>query len=170
MRFARAAAAVGLGVMLVVSLGGCANIAEQATKAAVEKTTGVKVDQNGGKTTVTDKNGQTTTLSTDQNKLPDGLPSDMPAYTGTIKASASVGGQTGTSYTFTVETTDDVTTILDWYKKELTDKGWTVNATSTNGDAGMISAKKGENQNAVVTVGKSSDGKSEVSNIYEVKK
>lgn len=169
MRYARAAAVVGLGVVLVVSMTGCANVAEQATKSAIENATGVKVDEKNGKTTVTTKDGQAT-LSSDQNKLPDGLPTYMPAYTGTVKASAAITTDKGSNFSFTIETGDDAQTILNWYKAQFAEKGWTVTTTAVNGDSGMVSAKKGETDNVVVTVGKNSEGKNEIGHILDVKK
>ena len=161
-----------LVAMLVLALVGCAQIAQQATKAAVENATGVKVDQNGQKVTVTDKNGQTSSISTDQNKLPDGLPSDVPAYSGTITAATKLDApDTGTTYQFTVTTTDDAATVQSWYKDQLASKGWKITGTVTSGDQAMVNATKTDKNNILVTIGKnSSDGKTEVNTVADFKK
>jgi hypothetical protein len=166
----RGVVAIVLGVALLLSVVGCAQIAQQATKSAVESATGVKVDQNGGKTTITGKDGSQATVSSGQNKLPDGLPSYMPTYAGTVKTSAVITTDKGTNYTFTISTGDSAQTVADWYKQQLTDKGWSVTGTVMNGDQGMVSAKKGETDDAIVTIGKGSDGQTEVAAILDVKK
>ncbi|MDR3686197.1 MAG: hypothetical protein P4L93_04480 [Coriobacteriia bacterium] len=170
MRRIRAAAALVLGVALLMSVAGCATIAQQATKSAVESATGVKVDQSNGKTTITGQNGTQATISSGENKLPDGLPSYMPAYSGTIKSSSAIATDKGTNFTFSVITGDPAQTVVDWYKQKFAENGWTVTGTIMNGDQGMVSAKKGETDNAVVTIGKNSDGKTAIAAIVDIKK
>ena len=166
----RGAAAIILVAALLLPVAGCANIAQQATKSAVESATGVKVDENSGKTTITGKDGSQATLSSTEGKLPDGLPEYVPAYSGTVKNSAAITTAKGTNFTFVVLTDDSPQTVLDWYKQQFTDKGWTVTGTVMNGDQGMVSAKKGETDNSVVTIGKNSDGKIEIAAIVDIKK
>jgi hypothetical protein len=152
----------------VLSMTGCQLIAQKA----VEGATGVKVDQsgNGKDVTVTGKNG-TASLSSQEGKLPDGLPSNVPAYDGTIKSSATLATDKGTNYTYTIETSDDIAAVQAWYKDQLTTKGWTVTGSVTGGtDSAMVSAKIGDTSNIVVTIGKNSDGKTEIAVITDVKK
>jgi hypothetical protein len=154
--------------LLAFSLAGCGFIAQKA----VEQTTGVKVDQNGKSVTVTGKNGEKASVSSQEGKLPDGLPTDVPVYAGTIKASQTMSTEKGTNYIFSVETGDNITTIMAWYKKQLTDKGWTISSTVAGGtDSGMVQAKKGANNNIVATIGKdSSSGKTQIAVIDTVVK
>ena len=167
MKALKAIVVLALLALLLSSLTGCSyaarNLAEQAT--------GVKVDQNGSNVTVTGKNG-TASLSSKEGKLPDGLPGDVPAYAGTIKSSATLASDQGTNYSFTTETSDDVATVQSWYKDKLTAGGWTtINTVNGGGDAGMVSAKKGDKTNILVTVGKdSSGGKTQIAVIVDVKK
>ena len=167
MRSLKAIVVLALLALLVFSLAGCSFVAQKA----VEGATGVKVDQNGSNVTVTGKNG-TASLSSKEGKLPDGLPSDVPAYAGTIKSSAAIATDQGTNYSFEISTSDDPATVQGWYKDKLTANGWTVTGTVTGGsDSAMVSAKKGDKDNIVVTIGKNtSDGKTEVAVIADFKK
>ena len=167
MRSLKAIVVLALLALLVFSLMGCSFVAQKA----VEGATGVKVDQNGNNVTVTGKNG-TASLSSKEGKLPDGMPSDVPAYAGTIKSSATLATEEGTNYTFEVATSDDAATVQSWYKDKLTSSGWTVTGTVTSGsESAMVSAKKGEKNNIVVTIGKNtSDGKTEIAVIADFKK
>ena len=166
----RGVVTIVLGAALLISVAGCASIAQQATKSAVENATGVKVDQSSGKTTITGKDGSQATISGNDNKLPEGLPSYVPTYSGTIKGSAAITTDKGTNFTFTIATDDSAQTVADWYKAKLAENGWTVTATVLNGDRGMIQAKKGETSSAIITINKNSDGKTEVATIVDVKK
>jgi hypothetical protein len=161
-------ASLALIALLAFSLAGCGFIAQKA----VEQTTGVKVDQNGKSVTVTGKNGEKASVSSQEGKLPDGLPTDVPVYAGTIKTSQTMSTEKGTNYIFSVETGDNVTTIMAWYKKQLTDKGWMISGTVAGGtDSGMVQAKKGANNNIVATIGRdSSSGKMQIAVINTVVK
>jgi hypothetical protein len=145
MRHARLASILAIALIATVALSGCQMIAQKA----VENATGVKVDQSTGKTTITGKDGQSATLSGSDNKLPDGLPADVPTYQGTIKGSASVSTNGNQSWSFTVTTTDDVATVTSWYKTQLADKGWTIDSAATVNGNSVISAKNGANKLAV---------------------
>jgi hypothetical protein len=167
MRSLKAIVVLALLALLVFSLAGCGLLA----KSAVESATGVKVDQNGSNVTVTGKNG-TASISSKEGKLPDGMPADIPAYSGTIKSSAALTTDQGTNFSFEVTTGDAPSVVQAWYKDKLTSNGWTVTGTVSGGaDSAMVSAKKGDKNNIVVTIGKnSSDGKTEVAVIADMKK
>ena len=156
-------AAVGAIVMAMVLLGGCGLIAQKAVQSA----TGVKVDQSGGKTTVTGPNGQSATVSSDSGKVPDGLPDTVPVYSGKITGSAAVTTPQGNSYQFVVTTSDSISTVIDWYKTQLAAKGWTIDATVMTGEQGLVSGKNGTSQIAV-TAG-TDNGSTDVHTIVTVK-
>lgn len=168
MRMLKRAAAAAIVAMLIVALAGCSMIAQKA----VENATGVKVDQSGKNVTVTGQNGQTASVSSEGGKLPDGLPSDVPAYSGTIASSARIATDQGVNYTFQITTSDDAATVQSWYKDQLTSKGWKVTGTVTSGaDQAMVTATKTDKNNILVTIGKnSSDGKTEVNVVADFKK
>jgi hypothetical protein len=163
----KAIVVLALLVLLVSSLTGCSFAAQKIAETA----TGVKVDQSGNSVTVTGKNG-TASVTSKEGRLPDGLPGDVPAYAGTIKSSATLATDQGTNYTFQVDTPDSIATVQSWYKDKLASNGWTVTGTVTGGtDSAMVSAKKGDKSNLVVTIGKNStSGQTEIAVIADVKK
>lgn len=141
---------IGIAFVLVLALAvsaGCAQIAEKAARGAVEKATGVKVDEKKGSVTVTGKDGKSVSYSGSEDKLPDNLPADFPVYDGTPDGgSASATTDEGSTWTFNIATTDKVAQVSDWYKDELTNKGWTIETSSTatinTVESAGISAKK----------------------------
>jgi hypothetical protein len=153
MRFLGVAAVL---LVSLVSLSGCAMLVQKG----VESATGVKVDQSANKITVTGKNGATAT--TQEGKLPDGLPSGFPVYAGTVKLGNKVQTPTGTAFQIVTETPDDAKTIGDWYVTKLKAAGWTIDARNdlnSNGKAiTTISAKSGAKMQAMIIVGASADG------------
>jgi hypothetical protein len=171
MKCSRFAGALVVGVVLIGTLSGCGLIAQQVTKSAVENATGVKVDQTGKTVTVTGTNGQQATISSAEGKLPDGLPSYVPSYNGTIKSSSQIATDKGTNYTFTIETSDAAASVLAWYKDHLKSNGWTATATFAAGaDQAMVQAKKAPNDTIIVTITKNSDGKGEIATIVDIGK
>jgi hypothetical protein len=168
MKGIRGIALVCMAALVVVALSGCGLIARNA----VENATGVKVDQSGKNVTVTGKNGETASLSSQTGKLPDGLPSYVPSYAGTIRNAASISTDQGTNFSYAIDTNDSVSTINGWYKDKLKADGWTVTLTASSGpDQTMIQAKKGDKTNIIVTIGKKEDTSgNEITTIVEVQK
>lgn len=137
MKGIRVASVLVLAVVVVLALTGCQLLAQKAA----EKATGVSVDKTGSQVTITGPSGQSATIQSNQNSLPEGLPDTVPSYSGTIKSSAAVSSPTGTAYTYTISTADDAKTVTDWYAKNLADKGWTVEQTVALPNGGIVSAK-----------------------------
>jgi len=142
----RAAIIVAL-VLSVLVVGGCSLIAQKAA----ENATGVSVSKNGNQVTVNGPNGSAT-VQNNQNQLPAGLPDSVPTYSGSIKGSSAVDTPSGSAYTYTITSSDDAKTIVDWYSKNLAAKGWTVEQTATLPNGGVIGAKMGTNADIAVTV------------------
>jgi hypothetical protein len=153
----------GLIAVLVMSLAGCGFIAQKAA----EKATGVSVDNKSGQVTVTGKNGEKATFSGSDNKLPDNLPSDVPHYAGTVKSSAAVNTPQGKSFTFVIETTDDVATVADWTTSQLKAQGWTIDNTVDVNGSKMVSAKKSASQIQVTVTNE--NGKTQVMTVAMLK-
>jgi hypothetical protein len=167
MKQPKAIAVIALLALALFALTGCDMIA----KKAVEGATGVKVDDNNKKVTVTGKNGEQLSLSSEEGKLPDGLPDDVPVYSGTIKNPTSMTGSDGENYSFTVETDDDAATVVSWMKDKIAEKGWTISNTITSNGTSMLSAEKGDKNTLVVNVTKdTSSGKTQVTAINSIKK
>jgi hypothetical protein len=118
---------LALVLATAIALSGCAQIAQKATQAAVEKTTGVKVDTNSGTITTTDKQGNTATLSTSQGTYPQGFPADFPQYPNGVVSSALTGSTGGkASFTLIVRTPDAPKDVYAYYLTELEKAGWTI--------------------------------------------
>lgn len=103
---------------------------------------GVTVDRklDGSTTYSNDEN----TVTIGSNTLPDNWPSDAPTYpNATVQYSGSSQPQTGEEgLAVAFVTTDSAQSVYDFYKKELADKGWTVEQTSEMGPSKMLSATK----------------------------
>lgn len=141
------ATAIALLVVALLALTGCGMLAQKAAESA----TGVSVQKNGSQVTVNGPNGSAT-VQTNESKLPDGLPDNVPTYSGTIKGSNAVTTPEGSTFTYTVVSADDAKTIVDWYAKNLADKGWTVDQTLNMPNGGVVSAKVGTTSSLAVTV------------------
>ncbi len=132
---------------LAVAVVGCQSIAEQATEAAVEQATGVKIDKSGDEVTIQGEDGTEMTASS-AGDLPEGFPTDVPVYEGDIIASVKAAE----GYSVTIEAASDVSTVFDWYKTELDAQGWKIMSEVKVQDGGALSAEKG-NQQLQVTFG-----------------
>jgi hypothetical protein len=148
-------------VLAAVALSGCGAIAQKATEAAVEKTTGVKVDTNSGTITTTDKDGNQSTLSTAEGSYPDGFPSDFPQYPGgTVDSGLKSTTDGQDAFTVIVTTPDAAKDVYDWYTAELEKGGWKIDQSmdGTNSDPAFasISVSKGD-QKGGVTISRDTD-------------
>jgi len=137
-----------LGLML--SLVGCQSIAENATEAAIEDATGVKVDQDDDSVTITGEDGSSITAS-ENGELPEGFPEDAPVYDGSITTSLV----TEENYTIGIETDDEWATVWDWYVAELESEGWTKTTELKLEDSGMLSGEK-DDRLIQITIGPAS--------------
>jgi hypothetical protein len=159
----------GLLVLLLlvslVALTGC----DLLMKSAVEKATGVKVDQN--KVTVTGKNGEQATVSGEEGKLPAGLPQYVPVHSGKILGkSAAMETPQGSTYTFVVQTDEDIAAAVAWAKQVLPEKGWTITTNVTTSDSAVVSAKMGEKTQLTMTAKKGTGTATEVMTMVNVAK
>jgi hypothetical protein len=166
---------VALTLLGLLTLGatGCQQMAEKAAQTAVEKATGVKVDDKSGSVTVTGKDGKTATVSGGEGKLPEGIPADLPVYTGDTKSGGKIESPEGATYTFTILTADDAKSVVDWYKKELGAKGWTISSATTMESDGKVSgsivAKKDKADLMISVTPDSASGKTSISAVMGVK-
>jgi hypothetical protein len=144
MIFKRMITATALVALLAVAVmaSGCAQIAEQAARSAVESATGIKVDTSGDSVTVEGSDGSA--ISSTKGKIPEGFPADMPVYEpGTISTgvSSDVGG--GQTFMVGIDTPDAASDVFDWYEAELTDKDWVLKTTMKTEDGGFLGGEKG---------------------------
>ncbi len=118
-----------LAVMLAVALvatalvaGGCGTIA----KKTVEGATGVKVDDNGDSVTIKSDDGTESTISTDEGKLADDFPDNVPVYDGTISDSTSFSSGGVSQWTTKVTTADSIDDVQAFYVQRLEAEGWKI--------------------------------------------
>ena len=153
--------AVVLVVVLATAVQGCQFVAQKA----IESATGVKVDQSGKGVTITGKNGATAEIGT--NKVPDGWPTDIPVYAGTVTLGNKLDQNGKSAFMVTVETPDAPKTVADFYAEKLVAAGWkqtTRNDGSANGnDMSIIIFEKGDQRAAVSATSNASNGKTVVS-------
>jgi predicted lipoprotein with Yx(FWY)xxD motif len=127
---------------VVVMASGCAQIAEQAAKSAVESATGIKVDTSGDSVTVAGSDGSA--VSTTKGKLPEGFPEGMPVYEpGTITTGIATESGKGKGFMVGIDTEDSAADVFTWYETELADKDWVVKTTMKTEDGGLLSGEKG---------------------------
>ncbi|MDZ4064511.1 MAG: hypothetical protein U1E22_07585 [Coriobacteriia bacterium] len=168
MNASRKIALVLLAIVLVAGLSGCGSIA----KKAVEETTGVKVDENSGSVEVEGKDGTKMTIGTEEGELPEGLPSDVPAYDGVNVEGGVFEIPEAKTFTFNIVTKDDVQTVADWYRSEFESRGWTIDTQGslTVDESQMFHATKGDKLDMVATIAKDETGDTAISCVVNEKK
>ncbi len=143
-RIARIALAAVLGILLVLGLTSCRCAAERI----FERTTGISVDEEGERITVTGEEGEEMQIETGSASLPTGWPGDMPVYANAdIENSTSYTTGEGTQFSIGLSTSDSFEGVFDWYRSELVGEGWTIeNEVSMETDgarSGHLYASKG---------------------------
>lgn len=93
----------------------------------------------GGSAVTTGSEGAATQLS-ENGKLPDDYPGDVPIYDGKIVRTFT----SNENVTVAVETSDDVADVYEWCLKEVEDEGWDITAKYKTTDGGTIAADKGD--------------------------
>jgi hypothetical protein len=156
-RIARTFLLVALGTMLALGTLGC----QRAAERVVEEATGVRVDDDDNSVTVQTDEGEATFSGSDAS-LPDDWPSDVPAYPDAeIESSTSMRMGDSVQMAVTWTTSDDVTTVYEWYRDELPAAGWEVTGDFSMEQDGQrtanISSSKGSSD-ANVFIGDDSDG------------
>ena len=139
-----------LGVIILLLLAGWwafsklgRKAGEKAVEGAIEKAAGGKADvnyNNDGSVDIKTDEGSASTSG----QLPDNWPNDVPVYTDSaITYSGSTNPQTGAAGAAIIFTNSaSAKTILDYYKKELTAQGWTIDQSATSGGVSVLSAAK----------------------------
>jgi hypothetical protein len=132
------------GIVVIIILGWIfsGRFARNAAERAIEKATGGDVEYNrdGTATYKTDEG----TVTVGGGSYPDTWPSDGPKYPGAeITYSGSSNPQTGAAGAALVLTTSDSpSAVIEYYKRELTSRGWKIESTASVAGATIISATK----------------------------
>lgn len=139
MKAFRISVVIGLAVMLAVAAAGCGALGGQAAKEAVERGTGVKVDEGGKKVTIKTDKG-TVEAEGGEGKLPSDFPSKFPVYQGaTVKSGAKTSTPDATMFTVTWEVAGAAAQVVEFYKKALPDNGYKVESTMESaGTTGFV--------------------------------
>lgn len=153
--------AVSLVLLLGFLVSGCSLLARKATEKAIEKSTGVEVDEKGEKVKVKTKEGE---AEFGAKEFPKDFPKDFPVYTGASDiASTRVETGEGVSMSVSYKVNEDVSTVTDFYKESLPESGYEIEQTvETSQDFVMIYFKKGEKVEGTLSVDKS-NGSAQVS-------
>lgn len=140
---------VVLVVALALGLVGCKKISEKVGEEVGEKivgtATGTDVEVDGDEVTIKTDEGDVTMNST-EGELPKDFPDDFPMYDkAQVDSTSSWAGGSDTTFYVNLLSDDSAQEVYDWYKAELTDKGWTIASdTFMTGDSsgGLMSATK----------------------------
>ncbi len=149
---------IGAGIVVVIILGWLLTRSlGTIAKKALESATGGKVQTNAdGSHKITTDQGS---VEWGSDKKPDNWPTDVTIYEGAkIQSSVSANPATGKQGMYLVLTTgDSQQTVLDFYKKDLVAKGWTVNNSIQSQETMLVSASK-DNRVTALTVVRSDEG------------
>jgi hypothetical protein len=164
----KVALAISLVLLLSFLFSGCSLLARKATEKAIEKSTGVEVDEKGGKVKVKTKEGE---AEFGAKEFPKDFPKDFPIYSGGSDiASTRVETGEGVSMNVSYKVNDDVSAVSDFYKESLPENGYEVEQTvETSQDFVMIYFKKGEELEGTLSLSKS-NGATQVSVSLVMKK
>ena len=129
------------GIVVLLLLGW---LATRGIGGAMMGAAGVNTQQHlDGSTTYTDNEGNSATIG--GNSMPESWPSDAPQnYAGaTIQYSGNSNPQTGKAGAAVVYSAQaSAQAVVDYYKAQLSSKGWTIEATANTGVATVLSATK----------------------------
>lgn len=138
---------LGLGLLSMIASFVVAGVVGFGIKKAIETGTGIKIDENGGKLTLsgkdgeslkitnegtltfTDNEGNTATINSETDTLPANFTKDFPIH-GSMTAAGGSVMQTpqGDLHTANWLSTASVPELDTWYRSQLPLKGWEVNA------------------------------------------
>jgi len=145
-----------VALLAVAALTGCSFAAEQASEAILEGATGtdVEIDDDGGSVSIETEDGSVDISGGESAEVPEGFPSDMPLYEGTLLMASTMDTEDGTVYSLGIETTDDTGDVGDWYRDKLYDEGWSTVSEITNDSGGSamtsFGVEKGDIQGQVI--------------------
>lgn len=130
-------------ILALVVLGGwgCGKkSAEKTAEKIIEESASGDVDVDiDDETVVITDNNSNSSMTIGKNELPANWPSDAPTYEGDITATYSTGD---TYISATWQTDQSADEVYNYYQAELSDKGWTIESTTSTGSFKMLSAKK----------------------------
>jgi hypothetical protein len=133
-------------ISLVLLLAGC-----NRSKTVSTPSGDVKVEESGktgqSTLTLTGKNGESMTISSEGGKLPDDYPKDVPVASGAkIVMASSMNSADHRGSSLVLESADSCDKTVAFYKKGLADNGWKTDATLSGENMTMLTAAKDTRQ------------------------
>ena len=118
-------------------------MAEKIAEKAIEAQTGRNVDIDVDKESmqITTKDGEMTMTSGKAATLPDNFPTDIPICE---SCTLDMAMEVPQGYSLRFTTTDDASTVSEWYLNAMIDKGWIKEASMDMGAQTMLVFSKGE--------------------------
>lgn len=134
-------------ISLIVAATGCKSAAEKEAEKSVEETTGgqAKVDEKTGSVEVKtkDKDGRETNVQFGPNsKIPDDFPKSVPIYPGAKLMSTVSLADGKNGHLITLESKDEPTQVLEYYKKNLV--GFKTDSELASGTESMLMMSNAE--------------------------
>lgn len=127
----------GVLIIAVMVFVGCG---EKIAEKAIEKGTGVDLDNN--KITINDSSGNTFTQKNSE-ELPSDYPENAPYYeSGNLTSTSVLDFQDEKSYFLLIKTSDEIDSIISYYKEKLAAESWTIVLESQTDFNSQILAEK----------------------------
>lgn len=99
-------------------------------------------DENQGQVKIKTKDGEST-ISYNKDKLPDNFPKDIPVYSPASVQMSQIMDN-GKTVMASLNTTDDMAKVAEFYKKALPQAGWEIKADMNMGNTFLVQGEKGE--------------------------
>lgn len=137
--------AVVIVVWVILALAGYF-VQIKSNETIIDKATNGDGIQNNGKKSTIDTNDGKITIG--QGEIPKSFPLDVSVYEG-VEVQETTEAENGVS--ITLKTSDSISKVTNFYKKDLAKKGWKGVTSSTFEGSSLITAKKG-NRELVISV------------------
>lgn len=149
---------VVLAILLVLGLSGCGSISEKIGEKVGEEIAGSvvggDVEVDGDDVTIKTEEGDVS-ITGDTGEIPENFPEDVPIYDdSTVDSATSMASGDTTTFYVNLTMEDDVSTVYEWYKAEVADKGWTITSDvlmSGDGESGQLVIEK-EDMEAIISM------------------
>ena len=145
-----------LVALLALGATGCQRAVDRAVERTIEESTGIRIDEDEDRVTITGGDGEEYTMEGDGSSLPDDWPADVPVYPDMrIESSTTMRMGDDVQFVVSATTSDDVSDVYEWYRDELPDAGWEITgdfSIEQNGErtANISSSKDGSDANVFI--------------------
>jgi hypothetical protein len=148
-----------IAIAAALSLGAC--------EAAVEKATGVKIDNDDGAVTITSADGSTSYQSGGSVAVPANLPEFVKLYPGMSLSGAMTGSNLGTiGGTLTGHTNDSFDQVATFYREHAASLGFESNNEMASEGSLILTSVSPDNRSLMVSISNAQSGGVDVSLTY----